>query len=216
MDPAESLRDDVIKEVNMDRTRKIALIALCHIIFIAASNIFVQYPFKIWGYHSTFGAVIYPFIFIVTDLTTRFLGAPTARKVVLCSMLPGLLLSYMISSFIAGDLSFGLDTLYIVPFRIAMASLLAYTSGQIFDIHFFQAVNKRYTWWVAPLVVTPLGNLMDTFIFFAAAFYHSTLPFMNTHWVEIAIVDVIFKVGISVIFFVPMYGVIYKFLVRKG
>ena len=41
------------------------------------------------------------------------------------------------------------------------------------------------------------GNAIDSFIFFAGAFYQTSDPFMAVHWPEI--VDYVFKVIISVV-----------------
>lgn len=38
---------------------------------------------------------------------------------------------------------------------------------------------------------------------------------MATHWVEIALVDYSFKVLISMLFFLPMYGVLLNILLKK-
>jgi uncharacterized PurR-regulated membrane protein YhhQ (DUF165 family) len=38
---------------------------------------------------------------------------------------------------------------------------------------------------------------------------------MASHWVEIALVDYTFKVLISLVFFLPMYGVVLNMLLKK-
>ncbi|SUX57443.1 Inner membrane protein yhhQ [Citrobacter amalonaticus] len=38
---------------------------------------------------------------------------------------------------------------------------------------------------------------------------------MAEHWMEIAIVDYCFKVLISILFFLPMYGVLLNMLLKK-
>ncbi len=38
---------------------------------------------------------------------------------------------------------------------------------------------------------------------------------MAEHWMEIALVDYCFKVLISIIFFLPMYGVLLNMLLKK-
>ena len=59
-----------------------------------------------------------------------------------------------------------------------------------------------------------LGNLLDTFVFFAIAFWYSSNPFMAEHWVEIAIVDYVIKLMISLLLFIPLYGVLLSVLLR--
>lgn len=60
-----------------------------------------------------------------------------------------------------------------------------------------------------------LGNLADTAAFFAMAFYRSPDPFMAANWVEIATVDYVIKLGISLLFFLPLYGVLLSSLSRR-
>ena len=48
-------------------------------VVVTASNILVQYPINDW---LTWGALSYPFAFLVTDLTNRRLGPASARRVV--------------------------------------------------------------------------------------------------------------------------------------
>lgn len=61
---------------------------------------------------------------------------------------------------------------------------------------------------------TIFGNLLDTFVFFAVAFWHSSNPFMAEHWVEIATVDYGVKLSISLLLFVPLYGVLLNWILR--
>ena len=70
-------------------------------------------------------------------------------------------------------------------------------------------------WWVAPTCSTLIGNALDTLAFFAIAFYQSPDAFMAQNWPEIALVDYGFKLIISLGLFVPMYGVLLNYLVRK-
>ena len=49
-------------------------------IIVVASNILVQYPLGNW---LTWGAITYPFAFLVTDVMNRVYGASAARRVVL-------------------------------------------------------------------------------------------------------------------------------------
>jgi uncharacterized PurR-regulated membrane protein YhhQ (DUF165 family) len=60
-----------------------------------------------------------------------------------------------------------------------------------------------------------LGNLLDTFVFFAAAFWRGTHPFLSEHWVEIATVDYVIKLVISLALFLPLYGMLLNALVLR-
>lgn len=183
----------------------------CHILLIMLSNVLVQYPFEIYGFHTTWGAFTYPAIFILTDLTTRILDAQKARQIIFVSMFPGLLCSYLIASYLESGNNLSWDTisvLHSMPLRIGLACFIAYTIGQLLDIAVFQRLRNQSSWWLAPALSTTIGNLLDTVLFFSIAFYHCSNPFLSQHWPEIAAVDVFFKILISLIAFVPVYGLV--------
>ncbi|GAL13463.1 putative preQ0 transporter [Vibrio astriarenae] len=92
---------------------------------------------------------------------------------------------------------------------------MAYLLGQILDVHVFNRLRQLKQWWVAPTCSTLFGNALDTLAFFAIAFYQSPDAFMAEHWVEIALVDYVFKIVISLGLFVPMYGVLLNYLTNK-
>lgn len=193
-------------------------LVLFHLIIIASSNYLVQLPFTIFGFHTTWGAFTFPFIFLATDLTVRIFGAALARKIIFLVMLPALAVSYLLSVvFFEGQFQgFGqLSEFNLFVARIAIASFMAYILGQILDVHVFNRLRQMKAWWVAPTCSTLIGNALDTLAFFSIAFYQSSDPFMAEHWTEIALVDYGFKLVISLGLFVPMYGVLLNYLVKK-
>ncbi len=189
-----------------------------HIIIIASSNFLVQYPFTIFGYHSTWGTLTFPFTFLTTDLTVRVLGAKLARKIIFLVMFPALALSYTIS--IAFEHSLSNDPAAILTInwpiaRIAIASFTAYIFGQLMDIKIFNQLRANANWWVAPTASTVIGNAFDTLIFYTIAFWHSSDPFMTEHWPGIGLLDYAFKLFISALFFLPIYGMLLKYLTYR-
>lgn len=187
------------------------LLSATHITCLILSNVLVQYPFEVFGYHTTWGAFTYPVIFIITDLTTRMISARVARQVIFYSMLPGLLISYGIASVIEGaDINHLGDFLmhHPMPLRIAVACFTAYVIGQLMDILVFSRYREASAWWLAPVVSSTLGNMIDTLLFFSIAFYHCPHIVLSQKWPEIAMVDVGFKVFVSLFVFVPLYGLI--------
>ena len=182
-----------------------------HIVIIAASNYLVQIPLTLAGFHTTWGTFTFPLIFLATDLTVRLLGADNARKVIFKVLLPALVISYIISVlFFEGKYQgmAGLMSFNSFVFRIALASFIAYGVGQLIDILIFNQLRKKRSWWVAPVTSTIFGALIDTFVFFAIAFYASSNEFMAANWIEIAWLDYAFKLLVSLVFFIPAYGVI--------
>lgn len=189
-----------------------------HLLIIASSNYLVQIPFTVFSFHTTWGAFTFPFIFLATDLTVRIFAASMARKIIFLVMLPALLVSYLLSVvFFQGSYQ-GLATLgefNLFVARIAAASFMAYLLGQVMDVQVFNRLRQMKQWWIAPTASTLFGNALDTVAFFGVAFYHSPDPFMAQHWTEIATVDYSFKLIISLGLFVPLYGVLLNYLIRK-
>ena len=193
-------------------------LSLFHIAIITSSNYLVQLPVSIFGFHTTWGAFTFPFIFLATDLTVRIFGAPLARRIILSVMVPALAISYVISALFFEAQWQGaqaLSSLNIMVARIATASFMAYVLGQILDVHVFNRLRRNRRWWIAPVASMFLGNISDTLSFFFIAFYNSTDAFMAEHWVEIALVDYTFKVLICLVFFLPMYGVLLNMLLKR-
>ena len=202
----------------VQRKKALVWLSLFHLMVITSSNYLVQLPISIFGFHTTWGAFSFPFIFLATDLTVRIFGAPLARRIIFAVMVPALAISYGISAlFYMGEWQgfAALGTFNLFVARIAVASFMAYALGQILDVHVFNRLRQSRRWWLAPTASTLFGNISDTVAFFFIAFWRSPDPFMAAHWGEIALVDYSFKVLISIIFFLPMYGVLLNMLLKR-
>ncbi|MFC0338674.1 hypothetical protein SAMN05421848_0189 [Kushneria avicenniae] len=198
---------------------RFALFLLCsfHILVIAASNYLVQLPITLLGFHTTWGAFSFPFLFLATDLTVRLMGRHAARRLIARVMLPALVISYLVSVVFQQGQWRGLESLgsfNLFVGRIALASFMAYALGQALDIAVFDRLRRQRPWWLAPVGSTIFGNLLDTFIFFFVAFWHSPDPFMAQHWIEIALVDYGVKLTISLLLFLPLYAMLLVWLKR--
>ena len=140
-------------------------IALCAmIIMVVASNILVQYPIQIPGIEHvlTWGAISYPFIFLVTDLSSRRFGPSRTRRIAYTGFIVAVLISILLAS----------------P-RIALASGCAFLCSQLVDIFIFSRMNQRI-WWLPPFIASFIAAAVDTFIFFFLAFYCGPLPLFGT------------------------------------
>ena len=202
----------------VQRKKALIWLSLFHLLVITSSNYLVQLPISIFGFHTTWGAFSFPFIFLATDLTVRIFGAPLARRIILAVMIPALVISYGVSAlFNMGEWQgfAALTSFNLFVARIAAASFMAYALGQILDVHVFNRLRQNRRWWLAPTASTLFGNVSDTLAFFFIAFWRSPDPFMAAHWGEIAIVDYCFKVLISIVFFLPMYGMLLNMLLKK-
>ena len=128
-------------------------------VIVVVSNILVQHQL---GTFLTWGALTYPFSFLVNDITNRLRGPRAARQVVLAGFVVGLICSF-IGTQIMGE--FG----PLVTLRVAIGSGTAFLVGQLLDIALFNRL-RRGAWWRAPLISTLLGSSIDSVIFFSIAF----------------------------------------------
>ena len=133
------------------RYKALFWLSLFHLLVITSSNYLVQLPVSILGFHTTWGAFSFPFIFLATDLTVRIFGAPLARRIIFAVMIPALLISYVISSlfYMGSWQGFGaLAHFNLFVARIATASFMAYALGQILDVHVFNRLRQSRRWWL--------------------------------------------------------------------
>lgn len=194
------------------------LLASFHILVVAASNYTVQFPVSVFGFKTTWGAFVFPFIFLATDLTVRVLGSNSGRRVIMFAMLPALIISYVITTGFRSGIWQGIEQIFsfnLFVFRIAFASFSAYVIGQLLDVFVFNKLRQHKQWWHAPVASGIFGNLVDTAAFFFIAFYKTSDAYLSENLVEIGTVDYIFKMLISGLFFLPLYKVILDRIIQK-
>ncbi|MCK9515326.1 MAG: 7-cyano-7-deazaguanine/7-aminomethyl-7-deazaguanine transporter [Ottowia sp.] len=205
--------------IAMPQRHQVLALSALHIAIIIASNYLVQLPVDIFGLHSTWGAFSFPLIFLATDLTVRLLGKQVARRIIAHVMLPALVASYVVGALFQEGRFAGWGSLLqfnSFVFRIALASFAAYALGQLLDVQVFDRIRQRARrWWLAPAGSAVLGEALDTAVFFSVAFWHSSNPFMAANWMEIGAVDYAIKLGASLVFFVPAYGMLLSALMRR-
>lgn len=197
----------------MQFRRALCILIGFHVLVIAASNYLVQLPIQVFGLHTTWGTFSFPFVYLATDLTVRIFGDQKARTIVFSAMLPALITSYVVSVLFFEGIFQGFGKLAYLNtfiFRIALASFIAYLLGQLADIKIFSQLRKHKRWWIAPAGSTICGNLLDTIVFYGVAFWASSDAFMGAHWPEIAAVDYGFKLFVSMLLFLPLYGVLLR------
>jgi queuosine precursor transporter len=151
-------------------------------VIVVASNWLVQFPINDL---LTWGAITYPFSFLVTDLTTRLHGPERARRVVWAGFALAVLLSIRLAT----------------P-RIALASGAAFLAGQLLDIQVFQKLRAG-SWWRAPLVSSSVGSVVDTALFFTLAFAGTDVP-----WITLALGDLGVKLLLAVLALAPFRAVL--------
>lgn len=177
-------------------------------IIVVASNMLVLHPL---GNYLTWGALSYPFAFLVTDLTNRLQGVQAARRVVLAGFVTGIACSLVIGSFSP-----------LVTLRVALGSGLAFLVAQLLDVTIFDRMRSG-VWWKAPLVSTLISSTIDTAIFFSVAFAAALyflepandvswangadaflgLGPMAPYWVSMAVADWLVKLAVALFALVP-------------
>ncbi|WP_182085152.1 queuosine precursor transporter [Aureimonas sp. ME7] len=159
----------------MTLSRRYVLPVIAMTIIVLLSNIAVQFPVEGQvGALSladllTWGAFVYPFAFIVTDVNNRLFGPAMARRVVYLGFAAAVLSSIVFPPI--------LHRLGLTPFeteagrllRIALASGSAFLVAQLLDILVFNRL-RRLSWWKAPLASGIAGTILDTLVFFSLAF----------------------------------------------
>ena len=151
--------------------------AAAMVLIVLSSNVLVQYPLSDW---LTWGAITYPFSFLVVDLANRYHGPRMARRIVYVGFVVALVLSAWLAT----------------P-RIAVASGTAFLCAELLDVTIFNRL-RRHAWWKPPLVSTLFASVVDTAIFFTLAFAGTDMP-----WITLALGDLGVKLAIALFALVP-------------
>ena len=158
-------------------------------LIVVASNYLVQFPIQHLGLSEilTYGAFSYPITFLITDLANRAYGKMVARRIVYIGFLVGVTLSLFVSTNFSD----------IISIRVAIGSGVAFFIAQNLDIKVFDFFRKRI-WFVAPLISSIFGSIVDTFLFFSIAFYATDVP-----WISLALGDLIVKMFVALSMLIP-------------
>ena len=163
---------------------------------VIVSNYLVQFPVKYYGLREllTYGAFTYPITFLITDLANRAFGKAIARKIVYIGFIIGVFLTLFVSTNFSD----------LISIRIAIGSGLAFLIAQNIDIQLFDKLRKKI-WFVAPLISSVFGSIIDTFLFFSIAFYNTGIS-----WVSLAFGDLAVKLFIALLMLIPFRLIINK------
>jgi len=190
---------------------------------VVASNFLVQFLLGNW---LTWGALTYPFAFLVTDVMNRVYGTAAARRVVWAGFAVGVTCSLIGTQILLQGDGF---TYPAVTLRIALGSGLAFLCAQMLDVSIFDRLRGG-VWWRAPLASTLVGSSVDTALFFAIAFSASltfiepgndiswageALPLLGFGpiaplWVSLAIADWSVKLALALVALAPFRAIVRK------
>ena len=183
-------------------------LVLFQIVVITVSNFLVSIPIELLNLKLTWSAFSFPLVVLAIDLTIRILGKSIARATIAISYPFAIISSIGVLLIEGSSVNEAL--------RIGFASASAYGISTLLDVYIFQVIREKYKyWWLAPSVSTVFANVIDTFVFFYAAFYNSTDDYMKENWTEIAVNQSFIKIVIGLLFFLPFYGILLNYLMKK-
>jgi len=156
---------------------------------VALSNYLVQFPVGYAGLQDifTYGAFSYPIAFLITDLANRRYGKLIARKIVYIGFIVGIVLT----------LYFSTDFSNLISKRIALGSGIAFLVSHLLDVYIFDKLRRK-SWFIAPLFSSLIGSCIDTFLFFAIAFYGT-----ETNWITLSLGDLFVKIVVALLMLIP-------------
>ncbi len=134
------------------RRQTLIINAVLFSILIIAANYTVQFPINEW---LTYGAILYPFTFLLTDV----LSEKYEKKDVLDVVKLGSIIAIV-------------PTMLIADVRIAIASIVTFFLIQQLDVNIFHYFKRKFSslWWLRNNVSTITSQLFDTILFFTLAF----------------------------------------------
>ncbi len=123
---------------------------------VICANYTVQ--FNIANTHLTYGALTYPFSFLLLDVLSERYSKKEVVRVVGFGILLGFYPSYIMAT----------------P-QIAMASILAFCVSQPLDVALFYFFKRCFPnlWWLRNGASTIIAQFIDTLVFFVIAFWGS-------------------------------------------
>ncbi len=166
------------------RLRGVLIAVVAMMFAVASSNYLIQFEINDW---LTWGAFVYPLTFGITELTNRFYGPRTARRVVFAGFVVAVVLAFAFMNR-----------------RIALASSIAFLVGQLLDISVFNRF-RRGSWWLAPGLASFSASAVDTGVFFTLAFAGEPIG-----WVQLALGDFGIKVLMDLMFLLPFRLMLWK------
>jgi uncharacterized integral membrane protein (TIGR00697 family) len=169
-------------------------------------------------FNLTAGAVIWPVVFITSDLINEYFGKPGVKRI---SYLTAGLIAYAFltifltmhlppaqwwmdanSKDLAGNyfnMDFAFNKIFGQGNRIILGSLTAFLIGQLVDVFVFQKLRKvtgAKKLWLRATGSTLVSQLVDSFVVLYIAFYGT---FSNSQIVAIGITNYIYKFTVAIL-----------------
>ena len=169
--------------------KKFILLSSIMGVVVLSSNFLVQFPVNYYGLSEilTYGAFSYPIAFLITDLANRAYGKIIASKIVYFGFLIGITFTLFVST----------NFVDLISIRIAIGSGSAFLVAQLLDVQIFDKLRKNI-WYIAPLISSLIGSIVDTFLFFSIAFAGTDVP-----WITLSLGDLAVKLFVALVMLVP-------------
>lgn len=177
-------------------------------------------------FNLTAGAVIWPIVFITTDIINEYYGKKGVRKISfitaffiayifviisLVTVLPPASFWLAVNTPDTSGNDFNIDYAFNVIFRqglgIILGSLTAFLLGQLIDVYVFQQLRKitgPKMIWLRATGSTLVSQFIDSFVVLGIAFY----IFGNWSWsqvVSVGIINYIYKFGVAILLTPALY-----------
>ena len=176
-------------------------------------------------FNLTAGAVIWPVVFITSDLINEYFGKPGVKRI--SYLTAGLIAYAFVVIFFAMKLPpadwwmdannkdaegnfFNMDFAFTKIFgqgqRIIIGSLVAFLLGQLVDVFVFHRMRRitgTKMLWLRATGSTLVSQLLDSFVVLYIAFAGT---FTNSQIVAIGITNYIYKFGIAILLTPAIYG----------
>lgn len=176
-------------------------------------------------FNLTAGVVIWPVVFITTDLINEYFGKPGVKRI--SYLTAGLIAYAFVVIFFTMDLPpatwwmeansqdaqgnyFNMDFAFNKIFgqgqRIIIGSLVAFLIGQLTDVFVFQRLRKvtgTRLLWLRATGSTLVSQLIDSFVVLFIAFYG---VFSNQQIIAIGITNYIYKFAVAILLTPVIYG----------
>ncbi|GHB24017.1 queuosine precursor transporter [Mongoliitalea lutea] len=174
----------------------------------------------ILDFNLTAGAVIWPIVFITTDIINEYYGKKGVRKI---SFITAFFIVYMfiVISMVtvlppaafwldvntpdpngnAFDINYAFNVIFRQGLGIIIGSLIAFLLGQLVDVYVFQKLRKitgAKMIWLRATGSTLVSQFIDSFVVLGIAFY----IFGNWSWaqvVSVGIINYIYKFGVAIL-----------------
>ena len=169
--------------------KKFILLSFLMGVVVLSSNFLVQFPVNHYRLNEilTYGAFSYPIAFLITDLANRTYGKIIAQKIVYLGFSIGIIFTLFFSTNFAD----------LISIRIAIGSGSAFLAAQLLDVQIFDKLRKN-TWYIAPLISSSIGSIVDTFLFFSIAFAGTGVP-----WITLSLGDLTIKLFVALVMLIP-------------